>query len=627
MAVEFKETHKIDFANISHRGMRRQGNYDSYDKSPNQNSDLASPKGQLFIVADAKSGNSAGSNAADMAIRIIRENYYSYPSRDIPFSLQRAFDIANRQLYHYAKANGLQRKFGATCSALVIKKEHAYVAHVGDCKIYSIGPKKTERLTKDHTRIIEPPKDSNGSSNAGIVPQNSRVTRALGVKLGIKVDLTAPIPVTAGEYFLLCSDGLKSLEDKEIQKIVLANPPQLACDKLIELSKERGSQDDTAVQIIKYYNQDLQKPVETSARTSGLLFFSTLNWPVYLVLVLVLLVTAFLVYEPLTEKFFSSFGYEAVTNNLQNSETESEAFEKQQFILAAEHLKFKRWDNALQIYQAILENNNENTEAKEGILLIARGYREQGDEAYQQQRWANALFLYNKSVKLNPEYSDLSRQIALCQQNLEKPGIFRSKEVTETGGGAKLENKQSMEPLSPVLEGFDHSQWKASGLYENDDFRIKQSELLFRDNLRIKKIFLQQQYQDMEMEVIAKVLSGSGAQRFGIILGHNWDDGAPEQNFYLFTVSLEGSFAFQKVTQAGVQTLISEAIKPGILGHTGQAHLRVKSLDGFILMYANGELLKMAPIGQPVKGGIGLYADPKISVEFSRLKISPVLTE
>ena len=623
MAVEFKETHKIDFANISHRGMRREENYDSYGKFPNEHSDLTSPKGQLFIIADAKSGNTTGNDAANMAIRIIQENYFSYPSQDIPFSLQRAFDIANRRLYHHAKANGLQPKFGATCSALVLKDEHAYVAHVGDCKIYCIGQKKIEQLTKDHTRFVEPPNGAIGEGDAG----NSRITRALGVKLGIKVDLSPPIPVLADEYFLLCSDGLKSIGDKEIQKIVLANPPQHACDKLIELSKARGSQDDTTVQVVKYYHQDLKPPVETASRIPKFFSFGTLNWPVYSVLALVLLVIGFLVYEPLRENFFSISGYKIVTNDIQNSQTESEAFEQQQFILATEHLKFKRWEKALPIYESILQNDPENIEAKEGILLVARGYREQGDEAYQQQKWANALFLYNKALKLNKEYADLSRRIALCQQNLDATRAIRVEDREDPGRSAVSENQGHAEPAYPAVEGFNRAQWQAIGLYENDDFRIKETELVFRDNLRIKKIFLQQPYQDMEMEVFARVLSGSGTQRFGIILGHHVGDGMPERGFYLFTVDLGGYFSLQKVLQAGVQTLISEAIKPGILGQTGQVQLRVKTLNGFILMYANGELLKMAPIGQPVKGGIGLYADPKISVEFSRLKISPVLAE
>lgn len=624
MAVELKEVHKIDFANISHRGLRRRENHDGFGKFPNESADLTSPKGQLFLIADAKSGNPAGSDAAKMAIRIIQENYFSYPSNEIAFCLQRAFDIANRQLYQHAKANGLQRKFGATCSALVLTDKHAYVAHVGDCRIYRVGEQKIDQLTTDHTDIPDPASRENNGNHPQKSSKKAHVTRALGVKLGVKVDIKYLHTVNPGEYFLLCTDGLKNIGDKEIQSIILTDPPQQACNKLIELSRERGSQDDTTVQIVKYYNQEPEQPIETFSQEHKLPARS-IKWPAYFVLGLILIILGVLIYEPLTKSFGLSSNNSTPISSGEYEWSTEEGFVRQKLIEAGEHLKFKRWDKAAAIYQAILENE-ENIEAQEGLGVVADAYRREGDEDYHQQKWAGALLSYKKSLALEPEYQDLAGRIEECERNLE---LEKAAEMIRNKIPEDLESRENeiTEPPVATVNAFESSQWQAFGLYEHDDYRIQPSAVTFFDNLRIKKLFYQQNYDGVEVAVVASVLSGSGEGKFGIILGHEPEFGLKPQNFYLFTIDRTEHFTLQKIDQPEVKTLVTEVIKPGIISNFSQVHLRVKSLNNFILMYANGELLKIVSVGEPVKGGVGLYSDPRISVTFSQLQISPVEQE
>lgn len=629
MAVELKEVHKIDFANISNRGLRRRENHDGFGKFPNESADLSSPKGQLFLIADAKSGNPAGSDAAQMAIRIIQENYFSYPSNEIAFCLQRAFDIANRQLYQHAKANGLQKKFGATCSALVLTDKHAYVAHVGDCRVYRIGERKVDQLTMDHTHVPSPASGENNGKHQQKKSKKPKVTRALGVKLGIKVDIKYLHTLNPGEHFLLCTDGLKNISDKEIQTIILTDPPQQACNRLIELSRERGSQDDTTVQIVKYYHQEPEQPIEIFTQEHKLPAKS-IRWPAYIIISTIFVLLGFLMYEPLTKNSFSLFGF-----SLDNSKTVSpggnvesteEEFVRQKLIEAAEHLKFKRWDKAAAIYQAILENNDHNMEALEGLAIVADAYRREGDEDYRQQKWAGALLSYKKSIALKPDNQDLSGRIAECERNLE---LEKAAEMIRNTIPKDLESRENEPAESPkvTVDMFESSQWQAFGLYEHNDFRILPSTVTFFDNLKIKKLFYQQSFEGVELAVVASVLSGSGEGKFGIILGHKPGQNLQPKNFYLFTIDKTEHFTLQKINQPGVETLVTEVIKPGIISNFSKIYLRVKCLNNFILMYANGELLKIVSVGEPIKGGVGLYSDPHLSVEFSQLQISPVEQE
>jgi len=205
----------------------------------------------------------------------------------------------------------------------------------------------------------------------------------------------------------------------------------------------------------------------------------------------------------------------------------------------------------------------------------------------------------------------------------------KTAEMIRTKIPENLESREKGVPESPIstVAAFESSQWQAFGLYEHDDFRILPSTVTFFDNLRIKKLFYQQSYDGVEVAVVASLLSGAGEGKFGIILGHNTEQSPQSQNFYLFTIDKTEHFTLQKIGRAGIKTLVNEIVKPGIISNFSKVHLRVKSLNNFILMYANGELLKIASVDEPVKGGVGLYSDPHISVEFSQLQISPVTQE
>ena len=255
MSLQLKDRFKIDFATVSVQGIKRRSNNDSYGKFPEENTSLAIQKGQLFVVADSKSGNPGGRDAGKMSVRIVKENYFTYPSEDIEFCLQRAFDTANRHIYQYAQANNLHRKIGATCSALVLTDKFAYVAHIGDCRVYRISVRKIEQLTQDHTRVLEMlPRQQTRPEEAPKTARRPVLTRALGIKLGIKVDTVNKVPIHRDEYFLLCTDGLSHVPQEEIQNIVLSSSPQQACKKLAALARQAGGRDDVTIQIVKVYN-------------------------------------------------------------------------------------------------------------------------------------------------------------------------------------------------------------------------------------------------------------------------------------------------------------------------------------------------------------------------------------
>jgi len=67
--------------------------------------------------------------------------------------------------------------------------------------------------------------------------------------------------VQAGDYLVLCCDGLWSLlSEEQIATVVSSNSPQAACDELVRLANEAGGQDNISVVVLSFaQDQDTQK--------------------------------------------------------------------------------------------------------------------------------------------------------------------------------------------------------------------------------------------------------------------------------------------------------------------------------------------------------------------------------
>jgi len=242
----------ITFSNCTHKGMQRTDNQDAYGKFPTDNDALTNPMGQLFIVADGMGGHLAGKEASQMAVRIVPEAYFAGGAETLPQSLQRAMESANEQIYHHSKSSAEFRGMGTTCTVLALKDDRAYVGHVGDSRAYRITRDQIELLTKDHSKVAE-------MQRLGILtpeearkhPEKSHLYRALGIAAAVQVDLSDDLVFTPDDHFLLCTDGLAKVGDREIKKIVLSNSPQQACRKLIDLANKRGGADNVTIQVIR----------------------------------------------------------------------------------------------------------------------------------------------------------------------------------------------------------------------------------------------------------------------------------------------------------------------------------------------------------------------------------------
>jgi protein phosphatase len=143
---------------------------------------------------------------------------------------------------------------GTTLSSLVLVPEGALVGHVGDSRVYRLRGDLFEQLTFDHSLVWEVC-EAEGISEEEVpayIPRNV-ITRSVGSRAEVLVDLEGLFPLELGDTFLLCSDGLSSLVNKNELGIILGClPTRHAAQALVDLAITRGGPDNITAIVVRY---------------------------------------------------------------------------------------------------------------------------------------------------------------------------------------------------------------------------------------------------------------------------------------------------------------------------------------------------------------------------------------
>jgi len=257
--ITSKNEHLV-FGQATDVGMQRSNNQDSaLSFFFTSHSVEERPDFGLFVVADGMGGHHDGEKASAITTRVvaahITNNIYVPILADgddverppITEALVEAVQKANSQVISSVPDGG------TTATAVAVIGDLAYIAHVGDTRVYLITKDHIEQITRDHSlvqRLIE--LDQLTPELAAEHPQKNVLYRALGQNESLEVDtLTRRLP--PGSRVLLCSDGLWGLvKDREIFEIAVNNPsPQEACDKLVSLANTRGGPDNITAILLR----------------------------------------------------------------------------------------------------------------------------------------------------------------------------------------------------------------------------------------------------------------------------------------------------------------------------------------------------------------------------------------
>jgi len=242
----------FDVAKLTDVGRARPHNEDYVDYYIPPDPRQLARKGAIYLVADGMGGHQAGEVASRGVVELVIGQYYSDTTHDVGTSLVRAFRLANQQIHEQAQSDPAKGGMGSTLVAAVILGRKVYVANVGDSRAYLINARGTTQITEDHSWVEEQVRAKLLTpEQARRHPQRNLVTRALGSKPDVQVDLFEG-ELNAGDILLLCTDGLTGrAEDHEIADIMQQHPPQEAVRLLVALANERGGNDNISVLIVK----------------------------------------------------------------------------------------------------------------------------------------------------------------------------------------------------------------------------------------------------------------------------------------------------------------------------------------------------------------------------------------
>jgi PPM family protein phosphatase len=184
-------------------GRRRRRNEDAFVLEP-----------PLFAVADGMGGAQAGEVASRLAAAAFRE-FHEADELAAEERVRAIVQEANRRIYDRARSDAGATGMGTTLTAALVEPDQVALAHVGDSRAYRIRAGRLEQLTEDHSLVADLMRSGRLSAEeAETHPQRSVITRALGTDAEVDVD-TMTVEASAGDVFLLCSDGLTTMVSDE----------------------------------------------------------------------------------------------------------------------------------------------------------------------------------------------------------------------------------------------------------------------------------------------------------------------------------------------------------------------------------------------------------------------------
>jgi serine/threonine phosphatase prpC len=208
----------------------------------------------IGIVCDGVGSHSNASYSSNYIVSTLEKEW-----QDLTFAnfnnmknwLYDRIENLNTELYNKSKDN--QKKMGTTIVTVAIFDNQVVVYNIGDSSAYG--------LTKDNVMNVVTVEDSfvGALISAGVIteeeakshPEKHVLTQALATRDNIDLH-TFIDDVSNYDYFLLCSDGLTNMiEKEEIQNIVRNGELSIAVNKLIDKCVERGGVDNISVAIIK----------------------------------------------------------------------------------------------------------------------------------------------------------------------------------------------------------------------------------------------------------------------------------------------------------------------------------------------------------------------------------------
>ncbi|MFK7929507.1 MAG: Stp1/IreP family PP2C-type Ser/Thr phosphatase [Myxococcota bacterium] len=231
-------------------------------RSQNEDNFLINEEMQLYVVADGMGGHNGGEYASAICVNTVEEIVENMEvAEQLPTDSDDVVDLAREKLRYALRLSGRRiyekaaeapefHGMGTTAVAMLFDQGNAFVAHVGDSRLYLVREDRVEQLTEDHSFVARQVKlGALTEEQAKSHRMRNVIYRSLGYQEDVEVDVQV-VAVRRGDRFLLCSDGLSGhVEPHEIYDHLAQYGPQEAARRMVDLACDRGGEDNITVVV------------------------------------------------------------------------------------------------------------------------------------------------------------------------------------------------------------------------------------------------------------------------------------------------------------------------------------------------------------------------------------------
>ncbi|QDY70914.1 PP2C family protein-serine/threonine phosphatase [Qingshengfaniella alkalisoli] len=218
-------------------------------RSVNEDSILALPDHNIWVVSDGMGGHEAGDFASRaVADAVATANYNDDPGENLR-EVRAAITRANTLIWREAARR--EGTVGATVVALIVTDGHFAAFWAGDSRLYRMRDDAVELLTSDHSVVAAFVEGGQMSwDEAEKLPQSNAITRAVGVAEELELDKIRG-DAKPGDRFLLCSDGLNKYADfATLTQVLSREPIETVTSTLVQIALDGGGADNISAIVV-----------------------------------------------------------------------------------------------------------------------------------------------------------------------------------------------------------------------------------------------------------------------------------------------------------------------------------------------------------------------------------------
>jgi len=241
---------QVQYHGRSEVGLVRDNNEDTW---------LAEPKSNVFVLCDGMGGHAAGEiasrEAAAVFSSLLKQHQQSKKPIDIraPEVMQDLIQKVNASVFALGQQDQQLKGMGTTFCCVYFQSASMIVGHVGDSRVYLMREKELVQLTKDHSLVAELMELGElNTRQAREFAHRNIITRAIGTEP--RVDPAVQVcSLAPGDQILMCSDGLTDmLSGFEIERTLnTSKTVESKVDHLINKAIRKGGHDNITVILMK----------------------------------------------------------------------------------------------------------------------------------------------------------------------------------------------------------------------------------------------------------------------------------------------------------------------------------------------------------------------------------------